>query len=51
MRVRVNQGSMDPADEPEFVAAGVMDDDFCIDEMDGVAYITTHRRNTIDQVS
>ena len=40
-----------PADEPEFVAAGMMGDDFCLDENAGVAYIATHRQNTIDRVS
>jgi hypothetical protein len=28
-----------------------MADDFCIDESSGVAYLTTHRENTIDCVS
>jgi hypothetical protein len=27
-----------------------MADDFCIDENAGVAYVTTHRENTIDRV-
>jgi hypothetical protein len=27
-----------------------MSDDFCIDEHAGVAYVTTHRENTIDRV-
>ncbi|HEY3973635.1 MAG TPA: hypothetical protein VGM18_11560, partial [Candidatus Sulfotelmatobacter sp.] len=36
---------------PEFVAGGMMGDDFCIDENAGVAYIATHRQNTIDRVS
>jgi hypothetical protein len=29
----------------------MMGDDFCIDENGGVAYVTTHRENTIDRVS
>ena len=29
----------------------MMGDDFCIDENAGVAYIATHRQNTIDRVS
>jgi hypothetical protein len=32
-------------------AMGRMADDFCIDENAGVAYLTTHRQNTIDRVS
>jgi hypothetical protein len=51
MRVRVDPDTHDPAGEPEFVAAGMMGDDFCIDENVGVAYIATHRQNTIDRVS
>jgi hypothetical protein len=51
MRVRVNPDTYDPADEPEFVAGGMMGDDFCLDENAGVAYIATHRQNTIDRVS
>ena len=51
MRVRVGPDTNDPADEPEFVAAGMMGDDFCFDDNSGVAYIATHRQNTIDQAS
>ena len=51
MRVRVDLDTHDPAGEPEFVAGGGMFDDFCIDEDGGVAYVTTHRENTIDCVS
>jgi hypothetical protein len=51
MRVRVDPDSHDPASQPEFVAGGMMGDDFCIDECAGVAYIATHRQNTIDRVS
>jgi hypothetical protein len=29
----------------------MMGDDFCIDDNAGVAYIATHRQNTIDRVS
>ena len=50
MRVRVDPATGEPADEPEFVAGGTMADDFCIDENAGVAYLTTHRENTIDRV-
>jgi hypothetical protein len=51
MRVHIDPGTHDPADEPEFVAGGMMGDDFCIDENAGVAYVATHRQNTIDRVS
>ena len=51
MRVRIDPHTHDPAGEPERVASGRMGDDFCIDEQKGVAYVTTHRENTIDRVS
>ena len=51
MRVRVDPETHDPAGEPEFVAGGMMGDDFCIDEDAAVAYVATHRQNTIDRVS
>jgi hypothetical protein len=51
MRIPVDPRTLDPAGEPELVAAGMMGDDFCIDEERGLAYITTHRENTIDCVS
>ncbi|HZC81184.1 MAG TPA: hypothetical protein VE222_05605, partial [Nitrospiraceae bacterium] len=51
IRVRIDPNTHDPAGEPEFVAGGRMADDFCIDENAGVAYLTTHRQNTIDRVS
>jgi hypothetical protein len=50
MRVRVDPFTGDPAGEPEFIADGMMGDDLCVDEDAGVAYITTHRQNTIDRV-
>jgi hypothetical protein len=50
MRVAVDPVTHEPAGEPEFVAGGTMADDFCIDEDAGVAYVTTHRENTIDRV-
>src|SRR5262249_50683203 len=50
MRVPVDAVTHEPAGEPEFVAGGTMADDFCIDENAGVAYVTTHRENTIDRV-
>ena len=51
MRVKVNAEALDAIGEPEHVSAGRMADDFCIDENAGVAYLTTHRENTIDCVS
>ncbi|HTZ59069.1 MAG TPA: hypothetical protein VMB49_13260 [Acidobacteriaceae bacterium] len=51
MRVRVDPESLNPAGGPEHVSVGRMADDFCIDEVAGVAYLTTHRENTIDCVS
>ena len=50
MRVRVDPQTHEPAGEPEFVAGGTEADDFCLDEDAGVAYVTTHRENTIDRV-
>jgi len=50
MRVPVDPGTHDPAGPPELVASGAMADDFCLDEDAGVAYLTTHRQNTIDRV-
>jgi hypothetical protein len=50
MRVAVDPVNHEPAGEPEFIAGGTMADDFCIDENAGVAYVTTHRENTIDRV-
>ena len=51
MRVPVNPATLEPAGEPEYVVAGRMGDDFCIDEDAQVIYLTTHRQNTIDIVS
>jgi hypothetical protein len=50
MRVPVHPQTHEPAGEPEFVAGGTEADDFCLDEDAGVAYVTTHRENTIDRV-
>jgi hypothetical protein len=50
MRVRVDPTSLEPAALPEFIAGGRQWDDFIIDEDAGVAYVTTHRDNTIDRV-
>jgi hypothetical protein len=51
MRVKINPETLDAVGEPEHVSVGRMADDFCIDESAGVAYLTTHRENTIDCVS
>ncbi|HTD13661.1 MAG TPA: hypothetical protein VK673_00680 [Chthoniobacterales bacterium] len=51
MRVKIDSKTLTAAGEPEHVAAGRMADDFCIDEDASVAYLTTHRENTIDVVS
>jgi hypothetical protein len=51
IRVRINPETLDAIGEPEHVSAGRMADDFCIDEDAGVAYVTTHRENTIDCIS
>lgn len=51
MRVAVDSSTMCPVGEPELVAEGMMADDFCIDEKNSLAYLTTHRQNTIDLVS
>ena len=51
MRVPVDPATLRALGEPEHVAAGRMADDFCIDEEAGVAYVTTHRENTVDCVS
>jgi hypothetical protein len=50
MRVKVDPATFFPTGEPEQIAAGGMYDDFCIDEERGLAYLTVHRENRIDQV-
>ncbi|WP_375481065.1 hypothetical protein [uncultured Jatrophihabitans sp.] len=51
MRVGVDPTTHAPSGSPQQVGGGTMADDFCIDEEAGVAYITTHRENTIDRVA
>ena len=51
MRVKVDPHTLEPAGQPELVAAGRMGDDFCLDEDAAVVYLSTHRQNTIDVVS
>jgi hypothetical protein len=50
LRVKVDPKTLEPADLPEFIAGGREWDDFILDEEAGVAYVTTHRENTIDRV-
>lgn len=50
MRVAVDAATREPAGEPERVGGGTMADDFCLDENAGLAYVTTHRQNTLDRV-
>src|SRR5215472_3482952 len=50
MRVWVDPRTLDAAGVPELVASGHQWDDFALDEHAGVAYITTHRENTIERV-
>ena len=50
LRVKVDPTTHEAADQPEFIAGGRQWDDFLIDDEAGVAYVTTHRENTIDRV-
>jgi hypothetical protein len=50
MRVRVDPRTLNPVAAPELIAKGHLWDDFELDERAGVAYITTHRQNTIERV-
>ena len=50
LRVKVDPATGDAAGLPEFVAGGREWDDFLIDDEASVAYVTTHRENTIDRV-
>ena len=50
LRVEVDPATLEPSGLPEFVAGGREWDDFAIDGAAGVAYVTTHRENTIDRV-
>jgi hypothetical protein len=51
MRVRVDHQTLAPLGVPEYLGGDKMMDDFCLDENAGVAYVTTHRENTIDRMS
>lgn len=50
MRVLVDPATAAAVGEPEQVGGGTMSDDFVIDEDAALAYVTTHRENTIDRV-
>lgn len=50
MRVTVDPDTHEAVGEPEFVSAGRMADDSLIDPNSPVAYVTTHRQNSIDRV-
>lgn len=50
MRVACDPDSHEAIGEPEFVAGGRMADDFLIHSETAVAYLTTHRQNSIDCV-
>jgi hypothetical protein len=50
MRVAVDPDTHEAVGEPEFVSGGRMADDFLIDPNSPVAYLTTHRQNSIDRV-
>jgi hypothetical protein len=50
LRVQVDPTTLNPACAPERVTMGHQWDDLAIDEHAGVAYITTHRENTIECV-
>jgi hypothetical protein len=49
-RVAVDPATHMPMGEPDVVAADIANDDFCLDENAGVAYVTTHIDNTIVRV-
>jgi hypothetical protein len=51
MRIRVDGHTLAPLGTPEYLGGGTMMDDFCIDDEAGVAYVATHRDNTIDRLS
>jgi hypothetical protein len=50
MRVQVDRETRAPLGVPEYLGGGKMMDDFCLDEDRGIAYVTTHRENTIDRM-
>jgi hypothetical protein len=50
MKERVDPVTLNPVGAPVEIAFGSMWDDFAIDDRAGVAYLTTHRQNTIERV-
>ncbi len=50
MRIPIDPRAHGFAGKPELVSAGAMADDFVLDEEAGVAYVATHRENTIDRI-
>jgi hypothetical protein len=50
MRVPVSPDTHEATGDPELVSVGRMADDFLLDLDANVAYLTTHRQNTIDRV-
>jgi sugar lactone lactonase YvrE len=50
MRVAVNPATLEPADDPEFVAKVQSVDDLCVDEDAGVAYLARHPDHIIERV-
>jgi hypothetical protein len=50
MEERVDPKTLNPVGAPQVVAFGSMWDDFAIDTGAGVAYLATHRENTIERV-
>ena len=50
MRVTVDPATLEAIGAPEFVSGGRMADDFLFDPNAEIAYLTTHRQNTIDRV-
>lgn len=50
MRVPLDGATLDPAGRAEVVDTGRMSDDLCLDEDSHIAYVATHRENTIDRV-
>jgi hypothetical protein len=50
MQERVDPVTLNPVGAPQVVASGSMWDDFAIDVRANVAYLTTHRQNSIERV-
>jgi hypothetical protein len=50
MQERVDPVTLNPVGAPQVVASGSMWDDFAIDDQANVAYLTTHRQNSIERV-